>query len=644
MAVNARRCPWWLTWAFFGALVAVFVGERPLGDTGVWRAVFSGAGFGFAVIATAWRAWAWLGSRGDRRRIHGILLAGYAGSVAALVLYFLGSDLIAPEPSRLWSATRAAWPILLACSLLPALAAQWAIGSPRAAVSSDFDEARVEALRVVELAVSALDVAVVASFLFLAVFIAKERDTKWDVSYFKTSAPGSATVNMVSSLDDKLQVLLWFPPVNEVKDEVEGYFTALAAKTGKVEIQLKDRMVDPALAKKYRVSKDGIVTLVKGDQHRNITLDDDIARARAKLRELDGEVQKAFMKIARAARTVYFTVGHGELNDPNARPKGVRDPFSQVRAIRDLMTMLNYRVKDLGLRQGLAQDVPDDAALVMILGPTVPFMDAELDALDRYLAKGGAVFMALEPNTEVQLGPLAHRLGIELNSAPLADDRQFVVKDRSPADRLNIVTDQFSSHASITSLSRARAGSGILLLGAASLDEADWGDAWTAEKPKRTFVVKSLASTFRDENRNYQFDADSEKRAAYNLMAAIEGPKPADDNNSGDGEGDQKDATKRDDQPRRMRAFVVTDVHLLSDGVLAQIQLNRNLVLDALKWVSGDEEWSGEVESEKDVPIQHTKDKDVVWFYTTIAGAPLLVLGAGLLGVRRLRRRRRKQS
>jgi hypothetical protein len=47
------------------------------------------------------------------------------------------------------------------------------------------------------------------------------------------------------------------------------------------------------------------------------------------------------------------------------------------------------------------------------------------------------------------------------------------------------------------------------------------------------------------------------------------------------------------------------------------------------------------VVSEKDRPLEHTKDKDVVWFYSTIIGAPLLVLGLGLLSVR-LRRRRRQ--
>ena len=74
----------------------------------------------------------------------------------------------------------------------------------------------------------------------------------------------------------------------------------------------------------------------------------------------------------------------------------------------------------------------------------------------------------------------------------------------------------------------------------------------------------------------------------------------------------------------------------------AGLMLYRNLVLDSLKWTGGEEKWTGEVKSEKDVPLQHTKGKDIIWFYSTILGAPLFVLGIGLLGVRLGRRRRRK--
>jgi hypothetical protein len=42
------------------------------------------------------------------------------------------------------------------------------------------------------------------------------------------------------------------------------------------------------------------------------------------------------------------------------------------------------------------------------------------------------------------------------------------------------------------------------------------------------------------------------------------------------------------------------------------------------------------------VRIEHSKQKDLVWFYSTIVGMPALVLGLGLVVARRSRRTSKK--
>jgi hypothetical protein len=44
------------------------------------------------------------------------------------------------------------------------------------------------------------------------------------------------------------------------------------------------------------------------------------------------------------------------------------------------------------------------------------------------------------------------------------------------------------------------------------------------------------------------------------------------------------------------------------------------------------------VNDEEDVRIEHSKQKDLAWFYSTIVGVPALVLGLGLVVARRARR------
>jgi hypothetical protein len=62
---------------------------------------------------------------------------------------------------------------------------------------------------------------------------------------------------------------------------------------------------------------------------------------------------------------------------------------------------------------------------------------------------------------------------------------------------------------------------------------------------------------------------------------------------------------------------------------------NQVLFVDAMRWLVGEESWSGQTNTEEDVRIEHTKQQDLAWFYSTIFGVPGLVLAAGLFFRRR---------
>ncbi|HEY8147182.1 MAG TPA: hypothetical protein VIG06_31085, partial [Kofleriaceae bacterium] len=91
--------------------------------------------------------------------------------------------------------------------------------------------------------------------------------------------------------------------------------------------------------------------------------------------------------------------------------------------------------------------------------------------------------------------------------------------------------------------------------------------------------------------------------------------------------------------------MVFADSEAFSDVLLRKVPLIQALVVDAVKWLGGEEDLAGETISEKDVLIEHTKSEDVVWFYLSLVGAPLIILGLGLAGVMwRRRRAQRRRS
>ncbi len=617
----SRAAPAWLTWLLVAGLTAVYAGERILAGVVPARVALSGGGALIVFGAVAWRFLSWKRASAEARPTEKLFLMAYAGCALSLVGFFLAGDgadwlgIDFTEPvseSRFQTAATVLACIVLAASLLPALAAQWAVGLGH---RSDGPAGVVDRLRISELAATGLTVGLAGPMLLLAGYVASERDKMLDLGYFRTASPGTAAVQIVESMGGSLRVLLFFPPSNEVKDQVVAYFRTLEGASDNVEIEEHDRLAAPAVAEEHRVTEDGTIVLAAGDRSERIILPTRISEARRQLRTLDESVQKSLMRVAREERTIYLTVGHGELNDPSSTGPLEAAPFRRVDALRGLFELLNYRIQDLGVQNGLGNEVPTDAAMVLVFGPQRPFLEPELQALDRYLARGGSLLLALEPDSDFQLGPLTQRLGVQYRSVPLADDREHLRQRGNTSDRRLIVTDRFSSHAAVATLGRAWMGAGILLMGAGSLEPTP--------DSRATFVIRSLESTFEDEDLDFEFD-DGEERKMHALAAVVEteGAAPADTTGGAPG----------------MRAFVLADADLFSDAVVSSLGLNAALAADAIRWLGHEEEMAGETTSEEDVPIVHTRTEDVAWFYSTILGVPTLVLTLGLLGVRKRRR------
>lgn len=668
MAVRTST-PWWISGVLALGLLFLFAGQRVLVQWSTLATICTVLGLIAVAGATGIRGWALSREKGKRRTVEAVMLLCHGGVVLGLIIYFLfgthkGLGMVgvhsAKSVAKATTMATVAWLVVIGASMLPLLMIELSLGTTGrsgfpTAGDKPADDAAVELHRVREMATSGLTIALAAGFLLVTCNTMKDRDWRKDVSYFKTSAPGSATVNMARSLDKPVHVLLFFPQVNQVADEAESYFRQLEARAGsdKIIVERHDRYADPDLAEKFKVQVDGTIVLAKGDikededqgkdkdkkkkiaqapQNEKITLPTDFARARRdKLRTFDGDVQKALMKVLRARRVAYFSVGHGELNDPkSAGPTASMDPTLRASLFKQLLMMFNYEVKDW---DGFGKPVPDDCTILFVLAPRNQLLDEDLGAIDDYLDKGGSLFMALDPKGEARLGKLAGRLGVEFQPDIVEDDKEFWVSRHNDADHRLILTNQFSSHASITSLGRGGVRSGILLVEAGHLVDHDFMVDPGDKPPKRTYVIRSMPTAYLDLNKNNNYDDGQERRSRYNLAAAIEDPSK------------KKDKPIEGIKDNGMRALVFSDGDIFSDPALARVGLLRSLVADSVLWLGGEEDLAGETVSEKDVTIEHTQKQDVVWFYLSLVGAPLLFLGVGLGGVTwRRRRAQRRRS
>jgi len=635
-----------LTWLQLAGLAAVFAGARVF-DTVVWLRLPLIVAGGLAVVLVAvLRFKAWRGAEGDRRTIDAVFVFGAIGCVIAMLgfvpgsddgLEFLGLDFEGiREQLRFKRFFQLASPIVLACSLLPVLAAEWALARGGSAGAL-----RVDARRVKETAGNALSLALGGAALVLIGYVASALNRTADFSYFKTSSPGESVQEIVRNMDGTLEAAVFFPEVNAVKDEVLNYLRQLARATGNVVVEEYDRYADPEAAAAYEVRGDGVVVLRVDGRSERISFQLLLSEARGRLRILDSYMQQVLLQLTRERRFAYLTTGHGELNDPLASEEEPEQPditepwrpgqdsrFDEgppLRALRELLEFLNYEVRDIGVRRGLGDRIPDDAAMVMIIGPQRAFLEAERNAIREYLDRGGSLLVALEPGSDFRLEEFRDQLGVDHDPAMTLNDDRHLRLTGAVSERRNIMTNRFSAHASVTSASRRGVTQGIALFGPGRVSVAE-----DVEGLRTSLIISTDPASYQDRNGNFRFDEETEVKESFGVAAAVERVAPA-------GAGDAEEAADMEDEATAvaepvpdMRALVYGDAEIFSDEVLVALQLNAFLVMDGIRWLGREELFSGEVVSEEDVPILHTRSENVVWFYAIIFAAPALVLGLGL--------------
>jgi hypothetical protein len=176
-------------------------------------------------------------------------------------------------------------------------------------------------------------------------------------------------------------------------------------------------------------------------------------------------------------------------------------------------------------------------------------------------------------------------------------------------DKANLISQRFGSHPVTATLSKYATKAAVVMPTVVAVSETGAG---TVPGPaKYTPLIRSYEDTWEDLNDNLVQDKD-EPSKVYVMAMAVQGPDTA-----------------------KYRAVVLGDVSAASDFVLERAQGNQVLVLDAVRWLVGDEDIAGEIASEEDVQIEHTHEQDVVWFYAIIFGIPLSVLALGAVVVRR---------
>jgi ABC-type uncharacterized transport system involved in gliding motility auxiliary subunit len=238
---------------------------------------------------------------------------------------------------------------------------------------------------------SLASVFIVLGILIGANYIANRQNKRWDLTESKEFSLSDQTRKIVQGLEHPLRLIVFERDerVQPFRDRLGEY--EYLSKQIKVEYIDPDKQ--PAVARKYEIQAFGTTAVEYQGRIERVTGTGEQDLTNGIIKAVTGQQKK-----------VYFVTGHGEHDTGSADERtGYNNAAAALQ--RD-----NYTIEKLALVQ--QPDVPADAAVVVVAGPTSDYLPPEIESLRRYLNKGGKVFFMVDPPDRVDSPPLTNLIAL----------------------------------------------------------------------------------------------------------------------------------------------------------------------------------------------------------------------------------------
>ncbi len=249
------------------------------------------------------------------------------------------------------------------------------------------------------LSLAFLGILIVVNYLIFYNAKMNPKLTRWDLTENQSNTLASETLDALSKLPDVVHAQAFYSPrLNSGIDTTRALLDKYAKNSkGKFAYEFIDWEKKPTVAQQAGITNDGQVVLNMGDRKELISVVN------------EQEITSGLVRlISNEKRVVYFLQDEGE-NDPNNTATDAQS--HAMSRIRDSMEGKNYTVKTLKLV--VDKNVPQDAQIIVIAGPTQPLSADSVNLLATYLQNGGSLIV-LE-------GPMFDNAENLLTADPLVD-------------------------------------------------------------------------------------------------------------------------------------------------------------------------------------------------------------------------------
>ena len=245
--------------------------------------------------------------------------------------------------------------------------------------------------------------------------ISFENTERVDVTATNQFSLSERTRELLDGLQDDIRATAFYKAVEDIPDaavigrrnRVIDTLDELEARTGKFSYRVVDPDLEPGIVAAYFGSRPtDFVSETVVIENLATGAFDALQPTDITFGQLEQDlVTSLYVATGQEQKTVYFLAGHGERNIDSAGGDGYS-------LLREALEQENYQARGLvWLRNNTEVEVPDDAALVVVAGPTSELPQAHAQALDLYLLgrypdgerrreNGSMIFLA-EPDTHV---------------------------------------------------------------------------------------------------------------------------------------------------------------------------------------------------------------------------------------------------
>ena len=348
----------------------------------------------------------------------------------------------------------------------------------------------------------------------------------------------------------------------KLRDLLELY---KSANTTRVTTELFDPQSNPHLVQRYDMKPGNLIYLEYGEGG---------AGGVSRINDATEEgITNAILKLTRGeSKKIYVIQGHGEPDIAGGDPGGLK---GFAAAVEDE----NLTLAPIVL--GQHPQVPEDAAGVVLVSPKKPLLEEERKTLIAYVEQGGRLMMFHDPRTTTDVTTIAAHFKIEVGNDVIIDQVQRLFA--APTLGVQPVVTTYTPHALTRSLTERDVTVYNLASSVKGVGQSDETTTWT-----------DLASTgitaWAEKNLEQLFDVPepSAVREPEDLVGPV--PLAAAYERKLSPPKDPAGAVESTDPAfeKNSRVVVFGDSDWIVNANIG-IYANRDLVLNALNWIIGEE-------------------------------------------------------